>query len=188
MNTDRRAILTGAATGLVAIPAIAVAQHRNAASTAAIPTGNGANVAGDWLEQILAHHRVLEKAFAASKDARGPAARSAAEMHLVTVVAAHAGAEETAVYPTMVAVGMNPDGHQAYNEQVEVKIGFGELGAIPDKTSADYDAKLEMLRAAVADHMRHEEDQWYPELKRRANATQNAAMTMHYRMDYARYL
>lgn len=188
MNTDRRAILTGAAAGLVAVPTMAVAQHRYAASTMAIPTRDGADAGGDWLAQILAHHRVLEQAFAASKDARGPAARSAAEMHLVAVVAAHAGAEETAVYPTMVAIGMDPDGHQAYNEQVEVKIGFGELGAIPDKTSAAYEAKLEMLRAAVADHMRHEEGQWYPELKRRATAKQNAAMTMHYRMDYARYL
>ena len=188
MNTDRRAILTGAAAGLVAVPTMAVAQHRYAASTMAIPTRDGADAGGDWLAQILAHHRVLEQAFAASKDARGPAARSAAEMHLVAVVAAHAGAEETAVYPTMVAIGMDPDGHQAYNEQVEVKIGFGALSAIPDRTSAAYDAKLEMLRAAVADHMRHEEGQWYPELKRRATAKQNAAMTMHYRMDYARYL
>ena len=93
MNTDRRAILTGAAAGLVAVPTMAVAQHRYAASTMAIPTRDGADA-----------------------------------------------------------------------------------------------GKLEMLRAAVADQMRHEEGQWYPELKRRATAKQNAAMTMHYRMDYARYL
>lgn len=152
------------------------------------PGATGSSATGDWFAQIDAHHRVLEAAFAASKKARGGPARAAAEKHLVRVVAAHASAEETAIYPTMVAIGMRPDGLEAYNEQVEVKIGFGELGAIPDKTSSAYDAKLEELRAAVAAHMVSEEKDWYPELKRRANAMQNGAMTMHYRDDYTRYL
>ena len=176
LNISRRALALAATGAAVAVALPAAAQPRRMRG------------GGDWLSMILQHHQVLNRAFEDTKNARGARARAAAQMHLAAVTAAHAGAEETAIYPTMIMVGMAPDGQHAYQEQIEVKVALAELDAIPDKTSAAYDTKLESIRAAVAHHMREEEDQWYPELRRRASAEQNASMTMHYGMDYQRFL
>lgn len=142
----------------------------------------------DWLSQILAHHRQLEKAFEAVKATKSAGERTAAQENLAKILTAHAFAEETSIYPAMAMGGTKADADSAYKEQDQVKIDMAALDAIPDKMSPPYLSKLDAIQKAVAEHMKHEESQWYPALAKSTDANMNKKMSEHYRRDFARFI
>ena len=58
---------------------------------------------GDWLSQILDHHRQIEALFAAVKSATTAEARREAQKRLALILTGHSVAEEAAIYPALAA-------------------------------------------------------------------------------------
>lgn len=155
------------------------AKARLKARAAALP--------GDWLSLILDHHVAVEAAFGAAKSARGAEARIAAQKKLGILLVAHAGAEETVVYPAMAVDGESGHARTGYDEQAAVKREMAQLEAI-DPTSEEHAEKLEKIREAVAHHMYEEEGTWFPYLKKNALPSDQSKITARYKEEYERYV
>jgi len=82
---------------------------------------------GDWLSQILGHHREIEAQFAAVKGATDPASRRAEQERLGFLLPGHSLAEEAAVYPALAAEHQAGHAELAYQEQSAAKMEMGLL-------------------------------------------------------------
>lgn len=140
-----------------------------------------------WFKQVLAHHVVLEKAFADVKAASTATTRKAAQEKLGLILMGHAIAEEAIVYPFMKLDTSSSDATHAYNEQVMVKIEMVKLDSIADKMSDEYDTKLEEIRTAVEHHMIEEERDFFPELQDKVDSVTNQKISEQYQMEFKRY-
>jgi hemerythrin superfamily protein len=142
---------------------------------------------GDWLSQILDHHRGLEQAFAMVKSASDPASRTAAFKQLALRLNGHSLAEETVIYPALAEDGEKAHAAAGYEEQSMVKIQMAMLEKL-DPMSQDYIDKLEHIQGAVAHHVYAEEGNWFLDLKEKASASDQAMMTRRYAEEYERYM
>ena len=141
---------------------------------------------GDWFSLILQHHRMLEEAFAATRDASDDAAARAAAKRLGVVLTGHAIAEESVIYPALGATGETGHADMGYDEQVMVKKEMAKLEQL-EPLSPDWQAKLEEIREAVAHHMYEEEGTWFQELSRNADPADQAMLTRRYEEEWTRY-
>lgn len=142
---------------------------------------------GDWLSQILEHHRQIEALFAAVKAATTADARRAAQKRLALVLTAHSIAEEAAVYPALAADKQIAHAELAYQEQSAAKMEMGLLERL-DPMSQDYLDKLEHIEGAVAHHVYSEEGTWFAELAQDLSSTDKARVTSRYREEFERYI
>jgi len=142
---------------------------------------------GDWLSQILEHHRGIEAQFAAVKAASDPAARRAEQEKLGLLLTGHSIAEEAAIYPALAADHQVGHAELAYQEQSAAKMEMGLLERL-DPTSEDYLDKLEHIRGAVRHHMYQEEGTWFLEIRDRAPADVLALIDSRYREEFGRYV
>jgi len=154
-------------------------EARNKAAAAAAP--------GDWLAQILDHHRAIEAAFAAVKHATDAASRTAALKHLGVILTGHANAEEAVIYPALADGGEKSHAGAGYEEQAMVKIQMALLEKL-DPMSQDFLDKLEHIEGAVAHHVYAEEGNWYLDLKAKAPPQDHALLTKRYAEEYERYV
>jgi hypothetical protein len=154
-------------------------EARSKAAAAAAP--------GDWLAQILDHHRAIEAAFAAVKHATDAASRTAALKHLGVVLTGHANAEEAVIYPALADGGEKSHAGAGYEEQAMVKIQMALLEKL-DPMSQDFLDKLEHIEGAVAHHVYAEEGNWYLDLKAKAPPQDQALLTKRYAEEYERYV
>lgn len=154
-------------------------EARSKATDAAAP--------GDWLSQILDHHRAIESAFAGVKGAAGVAARTAALKELGVLLTGHANAEESVIYPALAGDGEKAHADAGYEEQAMVKIEMALLEKL-DPMSQDFRDKLEHIEGAVAHHVYAEEGNWYLDLKDKASAQDQAQLTKRYAEEYERYV
>jgi hemerythrin superfamily protein len=145
-----------------------------------------AATSGDWLSQILDHHREIEARFADVKTATSPEARRAAQKELALILTAHAIAEEAAVYPALAADKQVGHAELAYQEQSAAKMELGLLERL-DPMSEDYLDKLEHIRGAVTHHVYSEEGTWFPQLAKDLDAADQAQVTKRYAEEFARY-
>lgn len=141
---------------------------------------------GDWLSLILDHHRLLEDAFAAARNAGDAGSRTTAAKRLGVVLTGHAIAEESVIYPAMAVAGEKGHAGMGYDEQAMVKMEMAKLEAL-DPMSQDWLDKLEHIRGAVAHHMYEEEGTWFLDLKRQAAPADQAKLTQRYREEWDRY-
>lgn len=141
---------------------------------------------GDWLSQILAHHREIEGQFAAVKAASDPESRRAAQQKLGVLLTGHSLAEEAAVYPALAAEHQAGHAELAYQEQSAAKMEMGLLERL-DPMSEDYLDKLEHIRGAVAHHMYSEEGTWFTKLAETADAAEQQRIGQRYAEEYGRY-
>ena len=141
---------------------------------------------GDWLSQVLDHHRQIKAQFEAVGAARGTA-RQAEQRKLGLLLTGHSIAEEVVLYPAM--AGEHQAGHAelAYQEQSAAKMELGLLETL-DPDSEDYDDKLEHIRGAVLHHIYTEEGTWFVKLAEDADAAEQARLTSRYEEEYARYM
>lgn len=144
-------------------------------------------MAGDWFQQVRAQHRAVDRQFALIEGARGANQRRAYLRDLATLLTAHSIAEEVALYPGLAMAGFRPAADEAYRDQSEAKIAIAELDAMPDPLAPRFERRLADLKAAIADHVRQEENSWYPELQRRAGIM-NDKMTRDFRQSFRRYM
>lgn len=142
---------------------------------------------GDWLSQILEHHRAIEAAFATLKAATDPATRRAAQKELALLLTGHSIAEEAAVYPALAAEHQVAHAELAYQEQSAAKMEMGLLERL-DPMSQDYLDKVGHIEGAVAHHVYSEEGTWFRKFAETASPDQQALITKRYAEEYARYM
>ena len=142
---------------------------------------------GDWLSQILEHHRGLEQAFAEVKAAGDTTTRTAAFKQLAVLLTGHAIAEEAVIYPALSEDGEKAHATAGYEEQSVVKVQMALLEKL-NPMSQDFLDKLEHIQGAVAHHMYAEEGNWLLDLKNEASASDQAMMTARYAEEYQRYV
>ncbi|WP_394442998.1 hemerythrin domain-containing protein (plasmid) [Sphingobium naphthae] len=141
---------------------------------------------GDWLSQILDHHRQIEALFAAVKSATTAEARREAQKRLAVILTGHSVAEEAAIYPALAADKQVGHAELAYQEQSAAKMEMGLLERL-DPMSQDYLDKLEHIRGAVAHHVYSEEGTWFLELAKDAGPEEQAMITQRYKEEFERY-
>ena len=142
---------------------------------------------GDWLSQILAHHRQIEAQFAAVKAATDAMSRRAEQEKLGVLLTGHSIAEEAAVYPALAADHQVGHAELAYQEQSAAKMEMGLLERL-DPMSEDYLDKLGHIEGAVAHHVYSEEGTWFASLAESADAADQALITRRYAEEYERYI
>ena len=141
---------------------------------------------GDWLSQILDHHRQIEALFTAVRAATTPDARRDAQKRLALILTGHAIAEEAAIYPALAADMQVAHAELAYQEQSAAKMEMGLLERL-DPMSQDYLDKLGHIEGAVAHHVYSEEGTWFLELKKDLSPQDQARVTQRYREEFERY-
>ncbi|SFK57065.1 Hemerythrin HHE cation binding domain-containing protein [Sphingomonas sp. NFR04] len=141
---------------------------------------------GDWLSQILGHHREIEAQFERLRTA-APSERMAEQKRLGLLLTAHSIAEEVSVYPALAADHQVGHAELAYQEQSAAKMEMGLLERL-DPSSQDYHDKLEHIRGAVLHHIYSEEGTWYPKLIESAGPADQDRATSRYAEEYARYM
>jgi hypothetical protein len=141
---------------------------------------------GDWLSQILDHHREIDAQFGRVR-AAAPADRPAEQKRLGVLLTAHSIAEEAAVYPALAADHQVGHAELAYQEQSAAKMEMGLLERL-DPASEDYVDKLEHIRGAVLHHVYSEEGTWYFKLAETASPAEQARITARYAEEYDRYM
>jgi len=142
---------------------------------------------GDWLSQILDHHRGIEAQFAAVKAATDAATRRAEQKKLGILLTGHSVAEEAVIYPSLAADKQVGHAELAYQEQSAAKMEMGLLERL-DPMSQDYLDKLGHIEGAVAHHVYSEEGTWFTELAESANAEDQARISRRYAEEYGRYM
>lgn len=142
---------------------------------------------GDWLSQILDHHRQIEAQFAALKAAPDAASRRAVQKKLGALLTGHSIAEEAAIYPALAAEHQVGHAELAYQEQSAAKMEMGLLERL-DPMSEDYLDKLGHIEGAVAHHVYSEEGTWFLRLAEEASPADQALITRRYAEEYARYM
>ena len=141
---------------------------------------------GDWLSQILDHHRQIEALFAAVNSATTAEARREAQKRLAVILTGHSVAEEAAIYPALAADKQVGHAELAYQEQSAAKMEMGLLERL-DPMSQDYLDKLEHIRGAVAHHVYSEEGTWFLELAKDVGPEEQAMITQRYKEEFERY-
>lgn len=141
---------------------------------------------GDWLSQILDHHRQIEAGFGAVSAAQSGEERRTALKRLATLLTGHSLAEEAVIYPAISWSDEDAQATLSYTEQAAAKLQLGLLQHV-DPMSQDFMDKLEHLRGAVLHHVYKEEGSRFPRLRRRLSADEQRQLTAHYREEYERY-
>jgi hemerythrin superfamily protein len=142
---------------------------------------------GDWLFQILDHHRQIDALFDKLAAASTVEARVAAQKDLGLLLTGHSIAEEVSVYPAMAGHHQVAHSELAYQEQSAAKMEMGLLEEL-DPLSEDYQDKLEHIRGAVAHHVYSEEGTWFPDLVETAPPEIHAKLSTRYMEEFNRYM
>lgn len=142
---------------------------------------------GDWLDQVLTHHREIERAFEQIRAGSDSASRTAAVKRLGIVLTGHANAEEAVIYPMLADGGEKAHASMGYEEQAMVKIQMALLEKL-DPMGQDFLDKLAHIEGALAHHIYAEEGNWFLDLKDKTPILDQARMTKRYAEEYDRYV
>ncbi len=168
------------------IAAVTLPEHENAREDARTMALQAA-APGDWLAQIVEHHRGLEQAFEAVKAAGDSTARTAAFRQLGVLLTGHSIAEEAVIYPALAHRRAKACSDVAYDEQAAVKVQMALLERL-DPMSQTFMARLTYLQGAVDHHIYSEEGKWFLDLKRELSGADQAMLTERYAEEYDRYV
>jgi hypothetical protein len=157
------------------------------ARTQARAKAKAAAAPGSWLGMVIGHHEKIESAFAAVKAARDASARTTAQKRLAILLTGHSIAEESVLYPALVAMDQKGHAATAYMQQSEAKTEMAELEKL-SPMGHDYLEKLEHIHTAVAHHVFEEEGTWFPALLKKASAADQVMLAKRYTEEYERYV
>lgn len=176
-------VVGGAAAAAVASPVLA---QRDAAMRA---PSIASLTAGNWMQQVQAQHREVDRHFAMLKQTgpRQGAMRDAQLKMLATVLTGHSIAEEVALYPGLAMIGDVGASDKLYMEQQHAKVMIAQIDAMP-RQGPQFMDRLMTLETAIKAHVTDEEGNQYPKLMRQATAAQNAKMTADFRREFTRYM
>lgn len=139
-----------------------------------------------WLQQILAHHRQIESAFAEALGASAPNEKRKACKELGMLLTGHSMAEEAVIYPAVSQHDGKGHAAMAYEEQSMAKVQFALLEQL-DPMSQEWREKLEHIKGAVEQHVYQEENSWFPEVAETIDAGTSTMLTERYREEAGRY-
>ncbi len=124
-------------------------------------------LAGDWDKALATEHRMALALFDKLQESRGSAStrRTVLLTQLKHALAKHALEEENAIYPAMRKAGMHAEADALNGDHGYVKQYLYELSDLV-KDDAAFQAKLAAFRTDIERHMRQEEDELFPSLKR----------------------
>lgn len=140
----------------------------------------------DWLGIVLEQHRQIEAAFAQALSGNDANNRMASLKRLATVLTGHSQAEETVLYPAVVACGEKAHATMAYEEQAMTKVQLALLEKL-DPMSQEWREKLEHIQGAVQHHVYEEEGTWFPELQQNLPTGERAMLTRRFVEEYEKY-
>jgi hemerythrin superfamily protein len=128
---------------------------------------NDSQNSGDVIDVLTSDHREVTALIGEIWSVTDPMIRRDLTDTAISELVRHAVAEEMYVYPAMRK--HLPDGEKAVEHDVEehkeLERAMKQLEAV-DVSSAEFDAALRQLEALLADHVRDEESQQFPELRR----------------------
>lgn len=132
---------------------------------------------GQWDEALAAEHKAT-LALIDSIEQTGiddTARRSMMLMQLKHMIAKHSFQEENTVYAAMRAHGLLEPAKHLNEDHAEVKRLLFELTELP-KDDPQWLGKIGELRAALEEHMREEEQDHFPKLRRALSEDENAQL------------
>jgi hypothetical protein len=166
MSTLAGVALLGFAAG------VAASLSRRAATEASI------EATGDWLEALNAEHvhiaRLFEQILALG--VTEGAKRQKLFKKLDKVLARHAFAEESVIYPTLVEAELADAARALAGDHFDVRAKLHALEAL-DRASPDWTERLRDLHEGFSAHARKEETDVYPALRKHLSPQQNEALT-----------
>lgn len=122
-------------------------------------------LAGNWDEALAAEHDMALALFDKLAAATGETRRALYLTQLKHALGKHALEEENAVYPAMRTAGMTAEADALNSDHGYVKQYLYELSDMV-KDDAAFESKLATFRADIEKHMRQEEDELFPRLRR----------------------
>ena len=143
-----------------------------------------------WLAQIIAHHKAIERCFADALAASNTDARRQAMKELARLNTGHSIAEEVAIYPALIeyngALGGKVQAALAYEEQQMTKVQQAMLEQL-NPMSAEWREKLEHIKSAVQQHVFEEESNRFADLAKAIPAQESARLSRRYAEECERY-
>jgi hemerythrin superfamily protein len=160
------AAVAGAAVGLAA----------NAGRKLLVQMTSGAS--GDWADALTTEHRLTLATFdkIEATDDSQTSARAALLAKLKYMLTKHALQEENVVYPALRQANQVHDADALDSEHGYVKTYLYELETMR-KDSPEWLARVRDFRAMIQEHMRMEEDEVFPTLRRVMSEEQNSRLT-----------
>jgi hemerythrin superfamily protein len=129
------------------------------------------HASGDVIDVLTADHRDVTALIGEIWTIRDPMMRRDLTDTAISELVRHAVAEEMYVYPAMRE--HLPDGEEAVRHDVEehqqLERAMKQLEAV-DVSSAEFDEGLRHLQTVLADHVKDEESEQFPELRRQVPA------------------
>ena len=135
--------------------------------------------AGDWDEALTAEHRATLALFDAIQKTTSAQTtkRATLLMQLKHALAKHDAQETNAVYPAMRDNGQIEQADHLNHDHGYVKQFLYDLTIMP-KSDAGWLPKVNEFRIAIEKHMREEEDEIFPSLRRSLSEEDNKALTV----------
>jgi hemerythrin-like domain-containing protein len=115
-------------------------------------------------------HREVAAMLTALADSKPGARRRATVDKLVTALGLHMEIEEADVYPLVAELVGSEDAEEATNEHGLAREGLASLQQLVDKPG--FGAAVAMLTAGIKHHVKEEEQEIFPDLKRKLDRTQ----------------
>jgi hypothetical protein len=144
---------------------------------------------GDWLPMVRAHHQLISRSLqelVASAD-RNFLQRDRLIRTVGYQLSAHSMAEENSIYPALAMAGMKTGSDRLYLDQGHAKVINSQLdlAARLNREGRDWAEHAQALLASVMRHVVEDEERdLFPQLHRRLNAQQNAAIGFTYARDF----
>ncbi len=166
------AAIAGAAIGGIALGVMAMLGRK---AVVQAPTA----LAGDWDEALAAEHEATLALFDAleATDETNTVMRSILLTQLKHALAKHAMEEENVIYPALREAGHVESADELNAEHGYVKQYLYQLDNIPND-SPEFLATVRKFRADIEDHMREEEQELFPRLKRELDDAKNKHLTL----------
>lgn len=163
----------------------------SAAAGALLPMQNAlaqaAAADGDWLAMVQAHHALISQTFDQALAAKAGAARNKVLNMLAYQLTAHSIAEENVLYPALAANGLVTESDKLYLDQAHAKVlnASIDMDAMMGAPESAQLTKIKALQTAVLQHAKtDEEGKFYPQLKQKLDARQNAMLTSNYQLQF----
>lgn len=136
-------------------------------------------LAGDWDEALAAEHNATLALFDALEetDETNTVKRAILLTQLKHALAKHALEEENVIYPALRDAGHVAEADELNTEHGYVKQYLYTLDNTPND-SPDFLATVRKFRADIEDHMREEEQELFPKLKRELDEAKNKHLTL----------
>ncbi len=136
-------------------------------------------LAGDWMDGLIAEHRMVLKLFDAleATDDNAAGRRTMLLTQIKHALAKHALEEENVIYPALREAGKVEQADELTREHGYVKQYLYDLENMPN-TSPAFLEKVRKFRADIEDHIHDEEDNLFPALRAQSDEAKNKHLTV----------